>query len=559
MSCGGKMQVGGNPLIDPALFRPPSINQVNPDEIPAYQEEPMQQQAPMNRIQEGIAKGIIEAPRADSPDEQLTAQQWYDNRNSSPTQKPMKNPDDLMRRIGIGIRGFRTAAGWVARAIEHGRQNQYDYQQQTALGLMNPMPVEDFQPQGRGVNYYAEQGGTNPYSTYMMKGGKLKVVVKDYNKWNNDAQFDFGSGDNDQGMMQQGGMPRFSMTSGLTSGVRTKYTLEGPQEVPYQKLNELPFEPLPYLMPQTKTNFSFTYPDAKGQQMTQYFPTIEEFQKKMETTPYISQQIAGDKSSASASGYTQPSLKKGGYEIDRMIVVRRLIPEWLLNLGRLGTGKYRNLKNYQQGGSFTPDEVKNWNSLVKWYQDNGYGGDQRLNQDAYAREVFAKANKATGLNMDYNSMVPRVQSFLTNDRQKALDAYGQGTMAIGLGDAWYSQNPKMTPAYNPQFMDVKDLATKMNKLSGVDSIAGPLTMNSFIPQVNMTPTNDSRLAKIKPVTSASSYRKGGIHIKPENKGKFTDYCGGKVTNECIQKGLDSPSATIRKRANFARNARKWNH
>jgi hypothetical protein len=51
----------------------------------------------------------------------------------------------------------------------------------------------------------------------------------------------------------------------------------------------------------------------------------------------------------------------------------------------------------------------------------------------------------------------------------------------------------------------------------------------------------------------------GIHIKPENKGKFTSYCGGKVTNACIQKGLKSNSPTIRKRANFARNARKWNH
>lgn len=56
------------------------------------------------------------------------------------------------------------------------------------------------------------------------------------------------------------------------------------------------------------------------------------------------------------------------------------------------------------------------------------------------------------------------------------------------------------------------------------------------------------------------YKDGGsIHIKPENKGKFTSYCGGKVTNECIQKGLNSTNPTIRKRANFARNARKWNH
>lgn len=48
-----------------------------------------------------------------------------------------------------------------------------------------------------------------------------------------------------------------------------------------------------------------------------------------------------------------------------------------------------------------------------------------------------------------------------------------------------------------------------------------------------------------------------IHIKPENKGKFTEYCGGKVTQECIQKGKRSNNAAVRKRATFAANARKW--
>ena len=48
-----------------------------------------------------------------------------------------------------------------------------------------------------------------------------------------------------------------------------------------------------------------------------------------------------------------------------------------------------------------------------------------------------------------------------------------------------------------------------------------------------------------------------IHIKPENRGKFTEYCGGKVTSECIAKGKRSSNPTIRKRATFAANARKW--
>ncbi len=49
-----------------------------------------------------------------------------------------------------------------------------------------------------------------------------------------------------------------------------------------------------------------------------------------------------------------------------------------------------------------------------------------------------------------------------------------------------------------------------------------------------------------------------IKIKKANQGKFTDYCGGKVTDECIQKGKNSLDPKIRKRATFAANVRKWN-
>lgn len=56
------------------------------------------------------------------------------------------------------------------------------------------------------------------------------------------------------------------------------------------------------------------------------------------------------------------------------------------------------------------------------------------------------------------------------------------------------------------------------------------------------------------------FKKGyKIKIKKQNKGKFTDYCGGKVTDECIQKGKNSSDPKIRKRATFAANARTWKH
>lgn len=58
----------------------------------------------------------------------------------------------------------------------------------------------------------------------------------------------------------------------------------------------------------------------------------------------------------------------------------------------------------------------------------------------------------------------------------------------------------------------------------------------------------------------NTFAKGGkIHIKPENRGKFTKYCGGKVTSECIARGKRSSDPAVRKRATFAANARKWHH
>lgn len=50
-----------------------------------------------------------------------------------------------------------------------------------------------------------------------------------------------------------------------------------------------------------------------------------------------------------------------------------------------------------------------------------------------------------------------------------------------------------------------------------------------------------------------------IYIKPKNRGKFTKYCHGKVTSECIARGKRSSDPIIRKRATFAANARKWKH
>ena len=50
-----------------------------------------------------------------------------------------------------------------------------------------------------------------------------------------------------------------------------------------------------------------------------------------------------------------------------------------------------------------------------------------------------------------------------------------------------------------------------------------------------------------------------IHIKKENRGKFTEYCDGKVTQKCIDKAKQSGNKKLVKRAVFAENAKAWKH
>lgn len=59
-----------------------------------------------------------------------------------------------------------------------------------------------------------------------------------------------------------------------------------------------------------------------------------------------------------------------------------------------------------------------------------------------------------------------------------------------------------------------------------------------------------------PITFKSGSK---IHIKKKNRGKFTEYCGGNVTQDCINRAKRSGNKTLIKRAVFAENARHFKH
>lgn len=112
-------------------------------------------------------------------------------------------------------------------------------------------------------------------------------------------------------------------------------------------------------------------------------------------------------------------------------------------------------------------------------------------------------------------------------------------------DGWFSNKAKKkTRSLNKQIDEANARASAAfdNRVNGLD------TQNDLAIAANFASLGGSLFGN-----------GGGIHIKKENRGKFTDYCGGKVTSSCIQRGLHSSNPTTRKRANFARNARSWQH
>lgn len=67
----------------------------------------------------------------------------------------------------------------------------------------------------------------------------------------------------------------------------------------------------------------------------------------------------------------------------------------------------------------------------------------------------------------------------------------------------------------------------------------------------------SREENKKQLDEILRFKKGGIYIKPENRGKFTET--KKRTGKTTEELTHSKNPLTRKRAIFAQNAKKWHH
>lgn len=95
---------------------------------------------------------------------------------------------------------------------------------------------------------------------------------------------------------------------------------------------------------------------------------------------------------------------------------------------------------------------------------------------------------------------------------------------------------------------ILNLIKTSNGYGGYMGKRGGLNIKYIRPALKYVAYNDN---------NSTLYGKSGIKIKKKNRGKFTEYCGGNVTQECINRAKNSGNSKLIKRSVFAENARKW--
>jgi hypothetical protein len=197
-------------------------------------------------------------------------------------------------------------------------------------------------------------------------------------------------------------------------------------------------------------------------------------------------------------------------------------------------GNIKNQEGYVSGASTNAQLMSDWSSLRNigdvsksqvgsdgWFSNKAKNKTRELNRRIKAanqRAALSLANTASNIDTQNDFNV------LSN-----FSAYG-GPLEFGSGAIGYE--------FNNRYLNNQEMsAIAKQRLTSLP--------NSFqtLPEMN---------------TYNAFAEGGGIHIKKKNRGKFTEYCGGKVTEACIRRGKNSSNPTTRKRATFVQNARNWN-
>jgi len=195
------------------------------------------------------------------------------------------------------------------------------------------------------------------------------------------------------------------------------------------------------------------------------------------------------------------------------------------------------------------------------------------NQD-YQKQMAAN----TGFDF---AKLPYLQADMIAQNQSMPGSVSHLPSGLSPADGWDGTQTKSQQYMQYQYVHQD---SKGNQISSVDTGTQPLTQNQMMSidepvSKKVIPDDDTasgfsgtsrsatpQTTEAKEVATKTeapqtggfgSSAKHGIHIKPENKGKFTAY--KKRTGKTTAEALHSKDAHVRQMANFARNAKKWHH
>lgn len=193
----------------------------------------------------------------------------------------------------------------------------------------------------------------------------------------------------------------------------------------------------------------------------------------------------------------------------------------------------------QQAG-FTSSARDNSSLLSDW---GSYADMAHVKQDDVGSDGWF-SNKAKNKTKELNREIDRANTIATQNLGRAAQNVDNTLDSNIMSNFAAYGGPLFSTGAIGYELASRDLNNKQMKA------LGDMKLTSLPNSFNALPE----------VSTINTFAKGGgIHIKKKNRDKFTDYCGGKVTSECIARGKRSSSPTIRKRATFAANARKWKH
>lgn len=123
--------------------------------------------------------------------------------------------------------------------------------------------------------------------------------------------------------------------------------------------------------------------------------------------------------------------------------------------------------------------------------------------------------------------------------------YNNQLVNLSLGDAAYTYYKDKNP---------EEYNYHVNRLKALKNSPSKGVLGTFLPEVTITANkrNGGSLNYLQLLKKGCS-----IHIKPENKGKFTET--KKRTGKTTEELAHSKNPITRKRAIFAQNAAKWHH